>query len=375
MDVFLPALPAIARHMSASPGAAQAAVTAYLAGLAAGQLAWGPVSDRFGRRPVLLFGLLAGIAASAAGAFAQSLESLGAARFVQGIAIACGPVIARSVVRDLYARDQAAQLLARMTLVFGLVPILAPLAGAQAVGLAGWPATLWFIAAVCAALFLGSALGLAETAAPRRGSLAPARLAATYATLLSDRRFAAPLATALSTQLGIIAFVSHSPLVGVNALGLSAVQFSVLFAAIMLGQVCASYAASRLAGRWGMARTIRTGAALAAAGGAALAAAVLGGLDHWSTVLAPMLLYVAGGALVIPAATAAALSPFPAMAGAASSLLGALPFAVGSVMSALLGLSFDGTAMPMACAVGACGLCVAAAERWLCRPMLETPPG
>ena len=129
MDMFLPSVPVIAHSFGTVPGAAQHCVTTYLLGLALGQLVWGPVSDRFGRKPVLLAGLGLFLVSSACGAAAQSVQELILIRFAQGFGMSSGPVIARSIVRDLYARDQAAHLLARMMAVFGIIPVAAPLVG------------------------------------------------------------------------------------------------------------------------------------------------------------------------------------------------------------------------------------------------------
>ena len=367
MDMFLPAVPVLALAFGAPPGAAQNAVTGYLLGLAVGQLAWGPISDRFGRKPVLLTGLSLFLLSSAGGALADSVQAVEMLRFAQGIGISSGPVLARSIVRDLYAREQAAHLLARMMAVFGIVPVAAPLIGAQALAWRGWPAVFWAFAAIALALLAAVALGLRETAPAGRPSVAPGRIAASYAVLFGDARFRAALATALFAQMGIIAFVSSSALAMVQALQLTPTAFSVLFAAVMLGQISGGYTGSRLVPRLGIGRMVRLGAALALAAGLALALLAFAGAAHWSAIVLPMLVYIFGCAFVIPSATAAALSPFPHMAGSASSLLGALPFALGAAVSAALAAAFDGTVRPMAYAIAFFGACAFAAERALFR--------
>ena len=203
MDMFLPSVPAIAQAFDAEPGAAQLAVTTYLLGLAAGQFAWGPLADRFGRKPVLIAGLTLFLASSAACAAAGSLTSVVLLRFAQGAGMSSGPVIARSVVRDLAAHEQAAHLLGRMTIVFGFFPVAGPLVGAQVLSLGGWNAVFWCYAVFALGLLAVVALGFAETAPPERPAISPARIAARYASLLHDRRFVAPLVTALCAQMGI----------------------------------------------------------------------------------------------------------------------------------------------------------------------------
>src|SRR6185295_18566118 len=344
MDMFLPSVPVIARAFGAPPGAAQFCVTTYLLGLAVGQLTWGPVSDRFGRKPVLLAGLGLFLASSACGAAADSINALGLLRFAQGVGMSSGPVIARSIVRDLYAREQAAHLLARMMAVFGVIPVLRPLIGGQAVALSGWPAVFWVYTAITVVLLSAIGFGLGETAPAERPSIAPGRIVANYALLFADGRFRAALATMLCAQMGVIAFVSSSALAMVEALRLSPTAFSVLFALVMVGQIIGGVLGARLVPRLGSARLVRLGAALA-------------GAAHWTAIVLPMVVYLFGCSFIIPNATAAALSPFPQMAGSASSLLGAIPFALGALLSAGLAAAFDGSALPMALAIGLFGVC------------------
>jgi DHA1 family bicyclomycin/chloramphenicol resistance-like MFS transporter len=363
MDMFLPSVPALALAFGTQPGDAQLAVTTYLLGLAAGQLAWGPLSDRCGRKPILLTGLGLFLGASAWGAHAGSIEEVALLRLLQGFGMSSGPVIARSIVRDLYAREQAADLLARMMAVFGIVPVVAPLVGGAALALLGWRAVFWVFAAIALAL-LAAAGGMRETAPAARPSIALARMAGSYATLLGDPRFRASLATMLCAQMGIIAFVSGSALAMVQALQLTPTEFSALFALVMLGQIAGGIAGSRLGARLGIARMVRLGTSLALAAGLLLAALALAGAPHWSALVLPMILYLFGCAFLIPNTTAAALSPFPQMAGAASSLLGALPFGLGALVSAGLAAAFDGTTRPMAVAIGLFGFLAFLSEKF-----------
>jgi len=369
MDLFLPSVPAIARAFGAQAAAGQIAVTTYLLGLACGQLAWGPLADRYGRKPVLLAALALFFAASAACAMANSLEAVALLRFAQGVGTTSGPVIARSIVRDLAAREEAARLLARMTVVFGFFPVACPLIGAQLLALGGWRSIFWLHALVALVLWWIVAFRLPETAPQDRPSISLARIAGGYAALLGDRRFVAPLATSLSAQMGILAFVAGSPLVLVQALQVTPQAFGVLFSTVMLGQMAGGFACSRLVGRLGIERMIRIGAIVSFASGLALLALAYAGVRHWSAVVLPMLSYILGSAFLVPNAMAAAMSPFPQIAGSASSVLGTLPFAFGAIVSAALGATFDGTARPFALAVALCGAAALAAERLLLRPV------
>jgi len=220
-----------------------------------------------------------------------------------------------------------------------------------------------FLVTVALALWLAVMLGLPETAPAGRQPMAVRRIAASYALLLSDRRFAAPLSVMLCAQMGIIAFVSSSALAMVQALKLTPTAFSLLFATVMLGQISGGYAGSRLVHHLGIARMVRIGTALGLGAGVVLGTLAWAGVSHWSAVVLPMLVYIFGCAFVIPNATAAALSPFPQIAGIASSLLGVLPFGLGAVVSAVLGVTFDGTTRPMTLAIAIFGLGAFVAER------------
>jgi len=370
-DSFLPAMPAIAQGFDAPAGAVQLAVTSFFLGVAAGQLAWGPLSDRYGRRAALFAGLGLFLAASLGCALAGSVPQVVAMRFGQGLGLSCGPVVARGVTRDLYERERAASLLARMMVVFGVVPILAPLAGAAMLAMSGWRAIFWLHAAVAVSLGTWAALRLAETAPRPRPAIHPARLAATYAALIADRRFVLPVAAMLCTQAGIYAFVANSAFVLVGSMGLSATQYSAAFAFVMLGQIAGAQASSRLVLGRGIARLMRIGIVLACGFGLLLGALAWAGATHWIALVLPMAGYMFATSFVIPTATAAALSPFPAMAGTASSLIGAAQFLLGAAVSTGLAAAFDGTARPLAAVAALGGVCAALIHFALSQPRRE----
>jgi DHA1 family bicyclomycin/chloramphenicol resistance-like MFS transporter len=240
-----------------------------------------------------------------------------------------------------------------MTLVFSVVPIAAPLAGAAVVGQAGWRAILWCLAALAALLFLATIAMLRETAPIPRRSARPADIARTFGAMLTERRFMAPFLLILCAFVGIIAWVSSSAFVLVRGFGVSTTGYGVAFAGVMLGQITGAWASSRLVVRLGIPRLVRFGAALMLVAGLAVVLLAWAGVAHWAAVVLPFFLFLVGSALIVPNATAAALSPFPGSAGAAASLIGAVSFTIGAFVSVGLGYSFDGTARPMA-TLGAC---------------------
>jgi DHA1 family bicyclomycin/chloramphenicol resistance-like MFS transporter len=365
-DLYVPALPVLAQALGASADAGQFTLTTYFVGLAAGQLLWGPLSDRFGRKPVLLTGLLVMLLSSIVGYFLTSIAALAGVRLLQGLGMSSGALIGRTIVRDLHSHEQAARMLASMTIVFSVVPMAAPVAGALLAGSAGWPSVFAAMAAVAFALLLSLAL-LRETAPAERRSVRPAALARTFAAILGDRRFLSPFALVFCAHMGILAWVSNSAFTLVRGLGVTTVAYGLMFALVMLGQISGAWASSRLVLRLGIPRLLRLGALLMLVSGLAAAALAWGGAGHWLAVVLPFMVLLFGTALIVPNATAAALTPFPASAGAASSVIGALGFTVGAVISTLLGAAFDGSARPMASVAALAGIGAFAAERWLLR--------
>ena len=365
-DLYVPALPLLAQALGADADAGQFTLTTYFIGLAAGQLLWGPLSDRFGRKPVLLTGLLITLASSVIGLFVSSIAAVAGVRLAQGLGMASGALIGRTIVRDLHAREQAAQMLASMTVVFSIVPMAAPVAGALLAGAAGWPAVFAAMAAV-AFILIVSIRVLKETAPAQRRSVHPGAVARTFLAILADRRFLAPFLLVFCAHIGILAWVSNSAFTLVRGLGVGTLAYGLMFALVMLGQITGASASSRLVLRLGIARLLRLGALLMLVSGVAAAALAWGGVGHWLAVTLPFMVLLFGTALVVPNATAAALTPFPASAGAASSVIGTLGFTVGALISTVLGAAFDGTARPMASVAAIAGMLAYLFERFLIR--------
>jgi DHA1 family bicyclomycin/chloramphenicol resistance-like MFS transporter len=365
-DLYVPALPVLAQALGASADAGQLTITTYFIGLAAGQLLWGPLSDRFGRKPVLLTGLLIMLASSVLGFFLTSIAAVAGVRLAQGLGMSSGSLIGRTIVRDLHSHEQAAKLLASMTIVFSVVPMAAPVGGALLAGAAGWPSVFAAMAAVAVVLIL-SLKSLKETAPAERRSVRPRVLVGTFGAILRDRRFLAPFAIVFCAHMGILAWVSNSAFTLVRGLGVATFAYGLMFALVMLGQIAGAWASSRLVLRLGIPRLLRLGALLMLVSGAAAAALAWSGAGHWLAVTLPFTVLLFGTALIVPNATAAALTPFPASAGSASSIIGALGFTLGAVISTLLGAAFDGTARPMASVAAIAGVGAFLAERLLLR--------
>jgi DHA1 family bicyclomycin/chloramphenicol resistance-like MFS transporter len=222
------------------------------------------------------------------------------------------------------------------------------------------------MAAVAFILIL-SMRSLRETAPAQRRSVHPGAIARTFASILSERRFLSPFLVVFCAQVGILAWVSNSAFTLVRGLGVGTVAYGLMFALVMLGQITGAWAASRLVLRLGIPRMLRVGALLMLLAGAAAAALAWGGVSHWLAVTLPFTVLLFGTALIVPNATAAALTPFPASAGAASSVIGALGFTAGALISTALGAAYDGSARPMASVAALAGAGAFLFERFLIR--------
>ncbi|HKP56780.1 MAG TPA: multidrug effflux MFS transporter [Polyangiales bacterium] len=353
-DMYLPSLPAISVELNAPVATVQLTLAAFMIGMGIGQLVYGPVSDRWGRRPPLLFGVSLYILASVGCVLARSIEALIAARFLQALGGAAGPVIARAIVRDTYSGKDIARVLSLMMLVMGVAPILAPLAGSAMLGLFGWRSIF-----VAFAVFGLVAWTLALIAIPRGRSLAQSgTLPQSLGSLIADRGFVAAALTGSFGSSVLFAYLAGSSFVFIGVYHFTPQQFAVLFGLNAAGFIGASQLNRALLVRFPT-HAIAIGAALVmcCAGGLLLSIVSIAG--H-STFAAAFALFVCIGSIgmMVPNTTAIALHNHAARAGVASSVLGATQFAVAASVMSVVGVLHDGTARPMS-AVIAISACIA----------------
>jgi MFS transporter, DHA1 family, multidrug resistance protein len=357
IDMYLPALPGLARDFGDPPSAVQVTLTTCLAGLAVGQILAGPVSDARGRRPPLLAGLVAFTVASAACALAPTVGVLAGLRLLQGLGGAAAIVIARAVVRDRYSGVAAARYFAVLALVNGLAPVLAPIVGGQLLRVTSWRGVFVVLAGLGALLTAVTAVGLTETLAPERrrtGGLHDTL--ATFARLARDRRFTGyTLALALAFA-AMFAYIAGSPFVLQDIYGASPQAFSAVFAVNALGIMAASRVSAQLVDRIPPQRLLLAGLAIDLVGGLGLLAVVAAGVGGVVAVLVPLFAVVASIGLVLPNATALALELHPEAAGSASGALGVAQFAVAAALAPLVGAGGAHTALPMALVIAGCAV-------------------
>jgi DHA1 family bicyclomycin/chloramphenicol resistance-like MFS transporter len=361
-DMYLPSLPDIGRLLGATPAAVQLTLSSYLVAFAVGQIGYGPVSDRFGRRPVMLAALALFSAANLLCSFATSIEMLIVARALQALGGAGAIVVVRAVVRDLYSGTRAGRELSMMGTIMALAPIVAPLIGGGLHAAFGWRAN--FLVAMAVGMFAAVVVWRAMPETLRARALEPISLAGMlggFGVLLRHPGFRAHVTILAASFAGLFAWISGSSFVLQDIYRLSPFGFGVAFASCSVGYMIGTSVAAYAVGRIGLDRTIGIGAAILAAGGAGMALCVALGLTSIAAVLVPTVVYLTGLGLVLPQAMAAAMTPFPERAGAASSLLGFVmqtsAAILGAIVGHLLGTSVWPIAGPMA-VMGALALLV-----------------
>lgn len=354
IDLYLPALPAMERALGATAAAIQWTLAAFFIGFAAGQLFYGPITDRYGRKPPLYVGLAVYVAASIGCAVATSAGALIALRLVQALGACAASVASRAMVRDLFEPRDAARVFSTLMLVMGVAPILAPLAGSYILLWFGWQAIFVALAAYGLAC-LAAAVALPESHAgsPER-SLRLAPVLREYARILAVPAFHRNVGASAVTMGGMFAYITASPFVFIELMGMAVDAYGWLFGANALGLIAASQLNHALLSRTSSRRILLgTCAVQVAAGLALLAAAVTGFGGLWGLV-APLFVFIACLGLILPNASASALAPFAASAGSASALMGAVQFGIAGVVSALVGAVHAQSAVPMAAAIALC---------------------
>lgn len=346
MDLYLPALPALTAELGAATSVAQLTVTTCLIGLAAGQLVAGPLSDRFGRRGILLIGVVAYVVTSALCAASPTVELLILARLVQGLAGGVGIVIAQAAGRDVFSGGALIRFYGRLTVVGGLAAVVGPLLGGQLNTVTDWRGLFVFLAVVGAALLVTAAAAFPETLpAARRTTGGFAQTGRDFRVLLSDRVFLGAVLSQGFLYAALFAYLSGATFVLQGIYGLSPQGYALAFGLNSAGFMVAGHLAGRAAER-SLARTLTTGIVVAGLGALGLLAAGLTMVPLWVVVVS-LLALASGVAITSPPATTLALVEYPHLAGTASSLLGMVRFGFGGVTAPLVGIAGAATILPL----------------------------
>jgi DHA1 family bicyclomycin/chloramphenicol resistance-like MFS transporter len=355
IDFYLPGFPAIALAFGTDEKHVQLTLASYFLGLSIGQLAYGPVADRFGRRIPLLFGVTLFTLASLACAFAPSLDWLIGARFVQALGGCAGMVIARAIVSDKCDAVQSAKVFSQLMLVMGLAPILAPMLGGLLVNLYGWQSIFISLTAFSALASLAVALGLPESMPASHPRQPLAGALKQYRSLLGDRIFLGHALTGGIAMAGMFSYIAGSPFVFIKLYGVPAEHYGWLFGTNAAGFILIAQLNARLVGKKGPAFLLsRTIWIYLAAALVLLAVTGLRTEQLWP-LLVPLFVCIASLGCIIPNASACAMNGQWARAGSASAMLGCLQFSVAAGAAAMVGVLHDGTAVPMALVISMCG--------------------
>lgn len=355
-DMYVPSLPHIGQALHAPIAQVQLTLSSYLLGFAAGQILYGPISDRFGRKPVLLVALVIYGIGSLVCASAQSIETLTALRFVQALGGAGAIVLARAVVRDLYSGIHAGRQLSLMASIQAVAPVVAPMIGGVLQTEFGWRASFILLVIIAVLIGVATARLLPETLLKRTpGPFSLRAMAALFRSVLQRRSFVAHLGILTAAFVGLYAWVSGASIVIQGVYALSPFAFGFTYAVGSLGYLLGASVAARIVMRLGLNRMIGIGTAIMATGGLAMAAVAASGLGGVLWLVLTMTVYLAGMGFAIPQTMAAALTPFPDRAGTASSLLGFSQQTSGALAAAAIGAYLGRSAWPVAGTLAAMG--------------------
>ncbi|WP_341911977.1 Bcr/CflA family multidrug efflux MFS transporter [Ferrovibrio terrae] len=357
VDMYLPALPALERTLATDSGKVQQTLSVFFLGLAIGQLFYGPISDRFGRRSPLLVGNLLFIGASIACALAPGIDTLIGARFVQAFGSCAGLVISRAMVRDLFEPREGARVMSLLMLVMGVAPILAPLLGGYVVAWFDWHAIFWFLASFALLAMLAAWRWLPET----RGARPDMRLTLgsvlqVYGRLLGTRRYMGyTLASSLGMG-GLFCYIAASPFVFIDLYGLSPQAYGWVFGINAVGIIGFSQVNRALLRHFTLDEVLIVSISTMAAAGIALLIAALFSIGGMIGLWVPLFFYIASLGGVLPNAAASAMAAEAERAGSAAALMGTLQFTLGAMTSGIVSLLSGDPALAMAVIVALCGL-------------------
>ena len=355
-DLYLPALPTMAQALRSNAGAMELTISGYLIGFSLGQLFWGPIGDRYGRRLPVAIGLVIFVIGSGGCALAASPGQMIFWRIVQGWGACAAVVLARAMVRDLYEGERAAQMMSVLMTVMAIAPLVGPFLGGQILAFASWRAIFWTLAVVGAAT-LAALFTVPETLPPeRRNREKLGRAFADYLMLLRTPRLMGFIGAGAFFYGGLFAYIAGSPFAYITYYHVPSVWYGLLFGAGVIGIIAANLLNARLVIRFDMVSLLRAGAAGAALTGLVLALDAHTGWGGLYGLAVPLFVFVALTGFIVANSISGALASFPQRAGAVSALVGALQYGAGILGSGLVAAFADGTPGPMGLVIALSGL-------------------
>lgn len=358
-DFYLASLPGLTRTFQTSAATVQLTLSVFMLAFGVMQLVAGPLSDRLGRVPVLRAGLAVYAASCVACALAPSIELLIAARFVQAIGCCAAVVVARAIIRDVFDAQAGATALAQASTILALGPLFGPMLGSVLEVRFGHRAIFGVTAAITVALLAVTLRQLRETNAhPDPHATQVRKLWTSYAAVFRSGAFRAYTLAGAASYGGLFAFISGSPFVLIQVLGVSTGWFGACFAFCVVGYLLGTIACRRLLARRSVARTMRIGSAMALGSGVAMTALAVAGIHHWVALLLPQFVYFAAHGINFPCSQVGSVEPFRRRAGAAAGLYGFLLMMAASLIGLTIGATYNGTILPLVLTVAGCAAVV-----------------
>jgi DHA1 family bicyclomycin/chloramphenicol resistance-like MFS transporter len=374
IDMYLPAMPVMEKIFHTSAAAVQTTMVTFLLGFALGQSLYGPITDRFGRKPPMYASLAVFIASSAACALSPSIPAIAGFRLLQAVAACGGSVISRAMVRDLFPPEELRRVFSMLVLVLGVSPVIAPLIGSYLLLWFGWKAAFVTQALLGVACITGMHFRLPESLA--HDAKRPLRLdliKSAYAQLIRDRTFLGASIVCGFSSAGAFAYITSAPFVFISLYKVPTERFGWLFGAIAAGMVISSQINGRMPSRVPVWRVLRTANLVQFVAGLLLLASVLTGIGGLPGVFATVFAYVAAQGFVFPNGSAIAMMRHGKIAGTASALLGTNQFFIAAVATIFLGF-LDNPAVPMALVIAGSGIASTALNFLTLGPRLEMAP-
>jgi DHA1 family bicyclomycin/chloramphenicol resistance-like MFS transporter len=355
-DLYLPAMPEMSRSLHSNAGMVAFTISGYLIGFSLGQLLWGPISDRYGRRSSVAIGLVLFVIGSAGCALSGNVLTIIGWRIIQAIGACASVALSRAMVRDLYEGNRAAQMLSTLIAVMAIAPLVGPLVGGQILALAGWRAIFWTLVGI-GFVTLMALFTIPETLPSARRNQEPlSRALVRYGILLRNRRLMGYAGTGGFLYAGVFAYVAGTPFAYITYYHVPAQLYGLLFGLGTIGIMVANILNSRLVPKFGYDRMLLIGTMMSAFSAIIAAAAARTGWGGLWGLVAPLFVFVSTTGLVVANSITGALADFPEHAGAVSALIGALQYGSGIVGSAMVGAYADGTLWPMGWVIGGTGI-------------------
>ena len=355
-DLYLPAMPLMSHDLGADAGMVEWTISGYLVGFSLGQLLWGPISDRYGRRSSVGVGLVLFVVGSAGCALSGSALAIIGWRIVQALGACASVALSRAMVRDLYAGNRAAQMLSTLITVMAIAPLVGPLVGGQIVVLAGWRAIFWTMVGI-GIVALATLFTIPETLpAARRNQESLGRALARYGELLRDRRILGYAGAGGFFYAGMFAYIAGTPFAYITYYHVPEQLYGLLFGLGIIGIMASNLLNSHLVSRFDYDRMLMVGTIIASFSAIMVAVFARTGWGGLLGLVVPLFVFVSATGFIVANSITGALDNFPERAGTVSALVGAIQYGSGIVGSGLVGIFANGTPWPMGWVIAICGI-------------------